>query len=90
MYFVFKLVLATDLYGSVVLSGNGTTRSKKCKKLFEYNIYSHLETSGGLCLNVVHFKNTSVKYTSVAALDDFFPALVSNMHCSINRMLQQI
>jgi hypothetical protein len=25
-YFIFKLVLATDLYKSVVLFGNGTTR----------------------------------------------------------------
>ncbi len=35
------------------------------------NIYSYLETSGGhssnLYLNVVHFFNTSVYYTSVAA-----------------------
>ncbi len=39
------------------------------------NIYSHLETSGGqssnLYLNVVHFLNTSVNKTSVAALDSF-------------------
>jgi hypothetical protein len=35
------------------------------------NIYSYLETSGGQSsnhyLNVVHFFNTSVNYTSVAA-----------------------
>jgi hypothetical protein len=35
------------------------------------NIYSYLETSGGqssnLYLNVGHFLNTSVNYTSVAA-----------------------
>jgi len=38
---------------------------------FNTNIFSYLETSGGqssnLCLNVVHFFNTSVNYTSVAA-----------------------
>ncbi len=51
------------------------------------NIYSFLETSGGkssnLYSNVVHFFNTSVNYASVAAEDSCFPALVSNMHCSI-------
>ncbi len=35
------------------------------------NIYSYLETSGGqssiLYLNVAHFSNTSINYTSVAA-----------------------
>ncbi len=35
------------------------------------NIYSYLETSGGqsynIYLNLVHFVNTSVNYTSVAA-----------------------
>jgi len=51
------------------------------------NIFSYLETSGGqncdLYLNVVHFFNTSVNETSVAAQDSCFPALVSNMCCSI-------
>ncbi len=51
------------------------------------NIYSYLETSGGLSyklyINVVHFFNTSVNKTSVAAKDSCFPALVSNMRCSI-------
>jgi hypothetical protein len=53
------------------------------------DIYSYLETSGGksynLYLNAVHFFNTSVNYTSVAALDSCFPALVSNMRCSIGQ-----
>ncbi len=44
---------------------NGTARFTKCKQLFEYHIYSYLETSGGqssnLYLNVVHFFNASVK-----------------------------
>jgi hypothetical protein len=35
------------------------------------NVYSYLETSRGIsynpCLNVVHFFNTRVNYTSVAA-----------------------
>ena len=47
------------------------------------NIYSYLETSGGqtsnLHLNVVHFFNTSVSKTSVAAKDSCLPALFSNM-----------
>ncbi len=42
----------------------GTERFKKFKQLFEYHIYSYLETSGGhgsnLYLNVVHFFNTCV------------------------------
>jgi hypothetical protein len=46
------------------------------------NIYFYLETSGGhssnLHLNVIHFFNTSVNKTSVAAEDSCFPALVSN------------
>ncbi len=40
------------------------------------NIYTHLETSGGqssnLYLNVVHFLNTSVNYTSMTAHGSFF------------------
>ncbi len=43
------------------------------------DIYSYLETSGGkmyyLYLNVVHFLNTNVNYTSVTASDSCFPAL---------------
>jgi hypothetical protein len=54
------------------------------------NIYSYLETSGGqssnLYLNVVHFFNTSVNWTSVAAYDCCFPALVPNMHCTIKEL----
>ncbi len=50
------------------------------------NIYSYLETSGvqsyHLSLNVIHFFNTSVTLTSVAAYGSCFPALVSNMSCS--------
>jgi hypothetical protein len=50
------------------------------------NIYSYLDTSGGqssnLCLNVVHFFNTSINYASVAAYDCCFPAM---MHCSITK-----
>ncbi len=46
------------------------------------NIYSDIETSGdksyNLYLNVVNFFNNSVIYTSVAAQDSCFPALVSN------------
>ncbi len=50
------------------------------------DIYSYLETSGGQSLNpylnVVHFFNTSVNLTSVAAKGSCFSALVSNMCCS--------
>ncbi len=51
------------------------------------NINSHLATSVGqisnLYLNVVHFLNTSVNQTSVAALDSCFPELVSKTCRSI-------
>jgi hypothetical protein len=53
------------------------------------NIHSYLEISGGqsyvLYLNVVHFFNTSVNKTSVAANNSCFPALVYNMGCSIEQ-----
>jgi hypothetical protein len=61
---------------------------KNVNNCLNNNIYSYLETSGGqnynLYLNFVHFFNTSVDYTSVAAYDSCFPALVPNMHCSID------
>ncbi len=51
------------------------------------NIYLYLKTTGGqssnLYLNVIYFFNTSVDSTSVAAQDSCFPALVTNMCCSI-------
>ncbi len=51
------------------------------------NIYSYLETyvgqSPNLYLHVVHFFNTSLNQISVVASDNCFPALVSNMRCSI-------
>ncbi len=60
---------------------------KNVNNCLDTNIYFYLGTSGGqssnLYLNVVHFFNTSVNYTSVAAEDSCFPALVSNMCCSI-------
>ncbi len=49
---------------------------KNVNNCLNINIYSYLDTSGGqssnLNLNVVHFFNTSVNYTSVAALDSCF------------------
>jgi hypothetical protein len=60
---------------------------KNVKNCSNTKIFLNLETSGGqssnLYLNVVHFFNTSVNYTSMAAEENCFPALVSNMHCSI-------
>ncbi len=60
---------------------------KNLNNCLDTNIYSYLETSGGqssnLYLNVVHFFNTSLNQTSVAASDSCFPELVSNMYCSI-------
>jgi hypothetical protein len=44
---------------SRLLRINRTVRFKKCKQLFDYQLYSYLETSGGqnshLYLNVVYF-----------------------------------
>ncbi len=66
---------------------NGTACFKNVNNCLNTNIYSNLETSGGqsstLYLNVVCFFNTSVNVTSVANKDSCFPALVSNMCCSI-------
>jgi hypothetical protein len=54
----------SNLYYKAFYSGNGTACFKKCKQLFEYNIYSYLETSDGqssnLYLNVVYSFNMSV------------------------------
>jgi hypothetical protein len=53
-------------------------------------IYFMKEIPGGQSsnqyLNVVHFFNASVNYTSVSALNSCFPALVSNTSCSIGYM----
>jgi len=55
------------------------------------NSYSYFETSSGqssnLYLNVVHFFNTSVIKTSVAARDSCFPAMVSNTCSCIKTFL---
>ncbi len=63
---------------------------KNINNCLNTNTYSYLETSGGLSsylyLNVVDFFNTILNQTSVAALDNCFPALLSNMHCSIGQM----
>jgi hypothetical protein len=49
----------------------GTTHFKNVNNCLNTNIYSYLETSGGQrsnqYLNVVHFFNTIVNKTSVAA-----------------------
>ncbi len=50
---------------------DGTVRFKNVKNCLNTNLYSYLETSGGqstnLYFNVVHFFNTGVDLTSVAA-----------------------
>ncbi len=54
---------------------------KNLNNCLNTNIYSYLETSGGqsynVYLNFVHFFNTRVDQTSVAAKDSCFSALVS-------------
>ncbi len=69
---------------------NGTAHFTKCKQLFEYQHLLLLRDirgqSSNLYLNVVHFFNTSINKTSAAALGSCFPALVSNMHCSIENV----
>ncbi len=55
---------------------------KNVNNCLNTKIYPYLETFGGqssnLCLNAIHFFNTRVNQTSVAALDSCFSALVSN------------
>jgi hypothetical protein len=50
---------------------NGTAHLKNVNNYLNSNIYSYLETSGdqssNLYLNAVHFFNTRVNWTSVAA-----------------------
>jgi hypothetical protein len=59
------------LVSKVRASLNGTAWFKNVKNCLNTNIYSYLETSVGQSsdpyLNVVHFFNTSVNWTSVAA-----------------------
>jgi len=66
---------------------NGTARYQIVNYCLNTNIYSYLETSGGqssnLYLNVVHF-STPVLIRHLEQLKTvLFPALVSNMCCSI-------
>jgi hypothetical protein len=60
---------------------------KSLNNCLNTNTNSYLEASGGqsfnLFLNVVHFFNNTVNCTAMAANDSCFPALVSNMSCSI-------
>ncbi len=66
---------------------NGTAHLKNVNNCLNTNIYSYLETSGvqssNPYLNVLHFFNARVNQKSVAAQGSCFPALVSNMCCSI-------
>jgi len=63
---------------------------KNVNSCLNTNIYSYLETSGGqssnLYLNVVHFFNTCVNYTSVADKYSCFLGFVSTTCCSIVRI----
>ncbi len=58
------------------------------------NFYSYLETSDGqssnLHLNVLHRFKTKVNLTSMAAQDSYFPALVSNVCCSIEAAMLHV
>jgi hypothetical protein len=59
----------------------GAAHFKKCKQLFEYQHLLLLRNICGQRSNL--YFNTCVNKTSVAAEDSCFPALVSNMCCSI-------
>ncbi len=67
---------------------NGTAHFKYINNDLNTNIYSYIETSRGqssnLYLNVALFVHTNVNYISVAAQNNYSPALVSNMFCSID------
>jgi hypothetical protein len=60
-----------DLKVPASFKHNGTAHFKNVNNWMNTNIYSYLQTSGGHSfnpyLNVVHFFNTSVNLTSVAA-----------------------
>jgi hypothetical protein len=60
---------------------------KNVNNCLNTSIYTYFETSGGqsynIFLDVVHFFNNSVIWTSVAAWGSCFPALVSITCCSI-------
>ncbi len=62
---------------------------KNVNNCLNTNIQSYLETSGCQSsdpyLNAIHFFDASINKTSVAAQDICFPALVSNMCCSIQQ-----
>ncbi len=80
------LEVLIEVYNSSVLMEQHTFKNVNC--CWNTKITFYLETSGGqnnnnLYLKVVHFFNTSVNQTSVAAQDSVFSALVSVMHCSI-------
>jgi hypothetical protein len=67
---------ATDV--TKYIKANEQHALKNVNNCWNTNIYFYLETSVGqkfnLYLNVVHFFNTSVNWTSVTALDSCFPA----------------
>jgi len=71
-----KVFLVLDLALAPASVINGTACIKNVNNCLITQIYSYLETSGGisyyLFLNVVHFFNASVNQTSVAALDSYF------------------
>jgi hypothetical protein len=72
----------------VFSSANGTAQFKKCKKMFEYQHSLLLRDSWwskfqSIFKSFHFFFNTSVNYTSLAAYDSCFPALMSNTGCSI-------
>ncbi len=66
---------------------------KNVNNYLNTNNYSYLETSGGqssnLYLNVVHFFNTSVYQTSVAASDSCFLAQVSKCAVLLESLYQR-
>jgi len=78
----------TDKQSNCLISQNGTACFKNVNNNLNSNIYSYLETSGGqssyLYLNVAHFFNISVNWTSVAAQDNCFLALGSNTFYCVN------
>ncbi len=71
----------------LILSSMEQHTLKNVNSCLNNNIYYYLKTSGvqssNIYSNVVHIFNTSVNLTSEAARDSCFPALVSNMCCSI-------
>jgi hypothetical protein len=70
-YNFLQVVILFTFSEQLFIGSNGTAHFKNANNCLNTDIYSYLEASGGqsynLYLNVVHFFNSSLNYTSAAA-----------------------